>query len=116
MTIIYNEPYYDMHNKEYLNILSCDTTDSYIISLCNRFIRKPISTFQNFHDLQHYNCSYAFKNLKDSTKLMNINNLPELLLLLSNNYDIDYKMSKLLDKHNSDNSGKKIICILQKKN
>ena len=116
MSIIYNEPYYDSYKKEYTNILTCETTDQYIISLCVRYMRKPLSSFQNFDDLQHCHCSYAFKNQNNCNLFMNINDLPQLLLLLSNLYDIDYKMGKLIDKHNGDNNGRKFVCMIQKKN
>tara|TARA_B100000035_G_C21024410_1_gene565511 strand:- start:1285 stop:1632 length:348 start_codon:yes stop_codon:yes gene_type:complete len=115
MTIIYNEPYYDSYKKEYTNILSCDTSDEYIISLCQRYSRKPLSTFQNFDDLHHSTCSYAFKSENNRDIFMNINDLPQLLLLLSNLYDINYKMGKLIDKHSTTNDGRKFICILNKK-
>ena len=116
MSIIYSEAYYDSHKKEYRTVLTCDTEDPYIISLCNRYVRKPLSSFQNFDDYNHCLCSYIFKDVYNCNTYMKVEDLPQLLLLLSRLYDFDYKLSKLLEKHSVNNLGRKFICLLHKKN
>jgi len=46
---------------------------------------------------------------------MTLEDMPQLFMLLSQHYDFDYKMGKLLEKQNIGEYGRKFICILHKK-
>ena len=119
MSIIYSEPYYDQHDKQYIHILVCETQDPYILNMCKRYLRKPLSVFQNMNyqycSNNHSSCSYAFKNEHCQHKMMTIEDMPQLFMLLSQCYDFDYKMGKLLEKQSIGDNGRKFICIINKK-
>lgn len=118
MTLIYSEPYYDSYDRQYIQILVCDTTDVDIMQMCIRYLRKPLSTFQtmNYRPKGTFAlCNYAFKNQAHCGKLMTIQDMPQLFMLLSHDYEFDYKMGKLIEKQNIDMYGRKFICMLTKK-
>ncbi len=118
MTIIYSEPYYDSYEKQYIQILVCETQDVDIMNMCVRYLRKPLSSFQqmNFHPCGTFTmCNYAFKNNTCCDKMMTIQDMPQLFMILSLKYDFDYKMGKLIEKQNIDMYGRKFICMLSKK-
>ena len=119
MSIIYSEPYYDQYDKQYVHILTCETQEPDILDMCTRFLRKPLSSFQNMNyqycSNNHSLCSYAFKNQHCQGKMMTLEDMPQLFMILSQSYDFDYKMGKLIEKQNIGEYGRKFICILHKK-
>lgn len=97
---LYKRIYLDKINKQYKTIISIDRTP---IGILNKYIKKinnnKLSEFSVNNNYCYNNCILAILN--DNNELLCIEELPSFIsFLISNNYKIDYKLSKLLTSKN----------------
>lgn len=89
------EPYLDKLCKQYRNIITLDTMPTGPLAQKVAHIRIP-----NLSEFEYKETKCKFAILKDNGKYMESSDLPALMsYMVSNGYIIDYKMTKLLEKH-----------------
>lgn len=101
MYLLSNTPYLDKFNKCYKNIIIINKFPNGPLSKYTRRINLPLlSDFQKYNSCCELNtCGYALISLCNCSSLMSIDELPDLItFLISNNYEIDYKTTKLLER------------------
>ena len=106
MYSLYKTIYLDTHEKIYKTIFTCESYPNKLKTILQKVKLETISPFMS----KNYECVYAYKSLKDTTKLMEIEELPDLLAyLISNGYQINYEITDLIASHRSN---KKSIFVL----
>lgn len=109
-------PFLDKYNKCYQNIIVINTEP---VGKLNSLIKKlnppKLSSFKNNNlCCQENGCILAIKSLKNSCKLMSINELPDLFsFLVSNGYTIDTNITKMISDSDIRFSNK-LICFISK--
>lgn len=88
-------PYYNHRDKTYQNILIISSTPSG--PLAQHTKRININDLSAFKTNLEQNCIYAIQDFDDSSKLLTIESISKLTsFLLSNNYTINYEVTKLI--------------------
>lgn len=111
--------YYDTNLQYYRNILILNKEP---IGPLNKYIKKIsmpyLSPFTNSfsNDMNNTNnnntCLYAIIDFMDNTKLMCVNNIPDLFsFLINNGYIIDYNLTKII-KNTTCASKNDLICYI----
>jgi hypothetical protein len=111
--------YYDTNLQYYRNILILNKEP---IGPLNKYIKKIsmpyLSPFTNSfsNDMNNTNntntCLYAIIDFMDNTKLMCVNNIPDLFsFLINNGYIIDYNLTKII-KNTTCASKNNLICYI----
>lgn len=116
--ILYNQPYLNKFTGCYQNII---TINKYPYGNLSRLVKKiqfPIlSSFQEFNQCNNrVKCGYAISSNCNPCQLMTVEEIPELFsFLISNNYEIDTKLTKMMVNGNTNflntNEGE-IICFI----
>jgi len=111
--------YYDTNLQYYRNIIILNKEP---IGPLNKYIKKIsmpyLSPFTNSfsNDMNNTNnnntCLYAIIDFMDNTKLMCVNNIPDLFsFLINNGYIIDYNLTKII-KNTTCASKNDLICYI----
>ena len=110
--------YYDTKLQYYRNILILNKEP---IGPLNKYIKKIsmpyLSPFKNSfsNDMNNTNnntCLYAIIDFMDNSKLMCVNNIPDLFsFLINNGYIIDYNLTKII-KNTTCASKNNLICYI----
>ena len=102
MISLYIEPYLDKKCKQYKSIVTLDQNPPGPLAQRTKLIRIP--ALSEFRSEYESSCKYAVLN--EYNEYIDSAKLPQLLTyLVSNNYIIDYNLTKLLKNHS-----KKIVC------
>ena len=112
------QPYLDKINKCYKNIIVINNKPEGKLQNIVKQINPPkISPFKSSNLCCHSDkCIFALLSFKNNNELMCIDEIPNLFnFLLSNNYNIDTSVTKMMFKSEIkfDN---KLICFISKKN
>ena len=98
MYFIYKEIYLDTIEKKYQTIIVMNNYPEILKPYVKRIKLNRLSTYKT--EYNQINCLYALKSFIDDYRLMEIDELPNLIgFLLTNNFIIDYQMNKLIAKN-----------------
>ena len=98
---LYSYIYLDKHLQQYRKIIIINKKPEGPLSQFVTQIRNEKRSIFEEYDYTKKHCLYAIRN-PTNNKLIDIEDIPELSeFLINNNYNIDYKFSKLIQNNNN---------------
>ena len=114
MYAIYTTPYLNTQNKCYYNIIIIEPPPSDNIMNFVKQIKIPNLISNSCIHISTLDCVYAFKSIKNSSELMQLDELPELFNLFNNNnLTVDTSLTKMIIKTGVLQNNKRLLCYLK---